>query len=674
MSGPRTLLEDLALVLGVAAVTTLVFRRLRQPVVLGYLLAGLIVGPHVPIPLFVDKDRIHTLSELGVVLVMFSVGLEFTFRKLARVLPTSGIVGVIQISTLMWSGYLAGQAFGWSGRESLFAGAMVAISSTMVVAKVFAEQQVSKALADTVFGVLVVQDLAAILLLAVLTALSRGNDVPTAVLARTAGQLGGFLLVLVVVGFLVVPRAIRLVAHGKSSESLLLASIGLAFGFAVIAERVGYSVALGAFVAGALVAESGEAERVEAVVRPVRDVFAAIFFVAVGMLLDPKVVLEHWAPTLALVVVVIVGQIVSVSFGAFLSGRRLQTSIQAGMSLAQIGEFSFIIAGVGIAHGAIGDFLYPVAVAVSVVTTFTTPWLVRKSDPLAKIIDARLPKPLQTFVSLYGTWLDELRSSKTKSAGTNRLFRLLALDALLLAAIIIGAAVTEARLTSELNERVGVPAAIGRWAVLVLAALLSAPFVFGIARIARKLGMQLATSALPSKEAGKLDLAAAPRRALVVTLQLGVVLLVGFPLLAVTQPFISARYSGVVLALVLGVLAIGFWRGATNLHDHVQAGAQLIVEALGRQAFASGPSLHEVHELLPGLGAVTPVRLTPNSPAIGKSLTEINLRALSGASVITIMRNGEGLAITGREPLQAGDVLALAGTQEAIEAAKAMLA
>jgi monovalent cation:H+ antiporter-2, CPA2 family len=184
----RTLLQDLALVLCVAAVTTVLFRRLRQPVVLGYLLAGVIVGPHVPIPLFVDTERIHTLSELGVVLVMFSVGLEFSIRKLARVVPTSGIIGLIQISTMIWLGYLTGQAFGWSVRESVFTGAMVAISSTMVVAKVFDEQRVTSGLADTVFGVLVVQDLAAVLLLAVLTAVSSGSGLPAAVLARTAGS------------------------------------------------------------------------------------------------------------------------------------------------------------------------------------------------------------------------------------------------------------------------------------------------------------------------------------------------------------------------------------------------------------------------------------------------------------------------------------------------------
>jgi monovalent cation:H+ antiporter-2, CPA2 family len=673
----RTLLQDLALVLCVAAVTTVVFRRLRQPVVLGYLLAGLIIGPHIPIPLFADMERVHTLSELGVILVMFSVGLEFSVRKLVRVVPTSGIIGLIQISTMISLGYLTGQAFGWSPQESIFTGAMVAISSTMVVAKVFAEQRVASGLTDVVFGVLVVQDLAAILLLAVLTAISSGKGLPATVLARTAGQLAAFLLAIVVVGFLVVPRTVRAVARLKSPETLLVASIGICFALALVAQKVGYSVALGAFLAGSLIAESGEAEQVEHLIRPVRDMFAAIFFVAVGMILDPKVLLQHWSAAVALVVVVIVGQIASVSLGAFLSGRDLKTSVQAGMSLAQIGEFSFIIASVGVQSGVIGSFLYPVAVAVSVFTTFTTPWLIRASGPAAMFIDRRLPKPLQTLVSLYGSWIEQLRASKPEGrpqARVGRLVRLLAIDVLCLAGIVIGVALEMRRLLGLLEEHLRIPPHAGRWVVAGTAIPLSAPFLVGIVRVARTLGAKLAEAALPQSEEGKVDLAAAPRRALVVTLQLAVVLLVGIPLLALTQPFVSPLYGMAFLAVVLAFLGMGFWRTATNLQEHVQAGAQMIVESLGKQSgSAKEPTLDEVHPLLPGLGPLTPVQLVADSPAVGKTLAQLNLRALSGASVITILRGTEGLRPTGREELREGDVLALAGTHDSIRTASAML-
>ena len=677
MHAARTFLEDLTLVLCVAAVTAVLFQRLRQPVVLGYLLAGLIVGPHIPIPLFADVERVHTLSELGVILVMFSVGLEFSIRKLARVVPTAGIIGLIQISTMIWLGYLTGQAFGWSVQESIFTGAIVAISSTMIVAKVFAEQRITGGVADTVFGVLVVQDLAAVVLLAVLTALSTGKGHPSAVLARTAGQLAAFLLAIVVVGFLIVPRAIRAIARLKSPETLLVASIGVCFALALTAQKVGYSVALGAFLAGSLVAESGEAEQVEKLIRPVRDVFAAIFFVAVGMILDPKVVLQHWSATAVLVVVVIVGQIVSVSLGAFLSGRDVKTSVQAGMSLAQIGEFSFIIAAIGVESGAIGSFLYPVAVAVSVFTAFTTPWLIRASAHTAIFIDRRLPKPLQTFVSLYGSWIEQLRATKAEAgaqARVDRLIRLLSIDAVLLAAIVIGASLGMGALMRLLQDQLDVPTHVGRWLVIAGAMLLSAPFLVGIVRVARTLGARLAEAALPATEKGKVDLAAAPRRALVVTLQLAVLLLVGVPMLALTQPFVPPLYGITLLVLVLGLLGISFWRGATNLQEHVQAGVQVIIEALGRQSGkAKEPSLEQVHPLVLGLGPVTPVRLDADSPAVGSTLTQVNLRALSGASVITIMRGTEALKPTGREELREGDVLALAGTHEAIRTATVML-
>jgi len=671
------LLEDLAVVLCVAAVTTVVFRKLRQPVVLGYLLAGLIVGPHTPIPLFADMSRVHTLSELGVILVMFSVGLEFSIRKLVRVVPTCGVIGLVQISAMIWLGYFTAQAFGWTLRESVFTGAIVAISSTMIVAKVFAERRDPGGLKDTVFGVLVIQDLAAVLLLAFLTTFSSNENVGSTVLATTAGQLLVFLVAIVVIGFLIVPRLFRAIGKLKSSETLLVASVGLCFASALIAQRVGYSVALGAFLAGSLVAESGEAPRVERLLHPVRDMFAAVFFVAVGMILDPSVVVSHWKAVTALFIVVIVGQIASVTLGAFLSGRDVKTSIQAGMSLAQIGEFSFIIAAVGVASGAVGEFLYPVAVAVSILTTFTTPWLIRASERVAIFVDRHLPRPLQTFVSLYGSWVERLRASRPKdnpSLHLGGLLRLLAVDAFVIGGIVIGASLGMDSLLRSLNQRFGVPADLGRWLVVLAAILLSIPFLVGIARIAQRLGAKLAEIALPTSAGSTTDQPDAPRRALIVMVQLAVVVLVGFPLVALTQPFVSPLVGLATLTILFGLLAMRFWRSATNLQQHVQAGTQMIIETLGKQTGEPQRlTLEAVHPLLPAFGSITPVRIESGSTAVGKTLAQINLRALSGASVVTIMRGAVGLRPTGREEIREGDVLALAGTHEAIEAGTALL-
>src|SRR6185436_3775393 len=385
------LLTDLALILCVAAVTTMVFQRLRQPVVLGYLLAGVVVGPHLPVPLFVNEPLTHTMSELGVVLLMFSLGTDFSLRKLIRIAPTAGIVAVIQSSLLIWTGYLVGRAFGWTVYEALFAGAALAISSTTIIVKVFAEQKVTGRLAEIVFGVLIVEDLIAILLLTILTAVASGVGMSAGALALTVGKLAGFLALLLVGGMLIVPRLMRAVVRLHSNETTVVAAVGLSFAFALLARWMGYSVALGAFLAGALVAESGAAKMIEHRIEPVRDVFAAVFFVSVGMLIDPLLVWQNLPAVLVLTAVVIVGNLVGVSVGTFIAGFGVRTSVQAGLSLGQIGEFSFIIAGVGVSLGAVRPFLYPIAVAVSVLTALTTPWLIRGSGRFAAFVDRRLP-------------------------------------------------------------------------------------------------------------------------------------------------------------------------------------------------------------------------------------------------------------------------------------------
>src|SRR5688572_4701963 len=404
-------LKNLALVLCVAAVTTVLFQRLRQPVVFGYLLAGMIVGPHIPIPLVADEDMIRTLSELGVILLLFSLGLEFSLRKLLQIGPTAGLVAVAQSSGMVWIGYMLGQMFGWTTLESVYAGAIIAISSTTIIAKAFEEQRVKGKFTDIVLGVLIIEDLIGIFLIAILTTVSAGTAVSASSLAITGARLATFLAALIGIGLLLIPRVVRGVVRMNRPETTLVASVGICFAAALLALSFGYSVALGAFIAGSLVAESGEEKVVEHLVRPVRDMFAAIFFISVGMLIDPVIIAQHWGAVLAFTVAVIVGKVTFVTISSFLIGYRPHTAVQAGMSLAQIGEFSFIIAAVGLATGATRDFLYPVAVAVSAITTLTTPWLIRAAGPAAAWVDRTLPTPLQTFASLYGSWIERMRQS-----------------------------------------------------------------------------------------------------------------------------------------------------------------------------------------------------------------------------------------------------------------------
>jgi len=683
MHGAHDFLKALTLVLCTAAVTTVLFQRLRQPVVLGYIIAGLIVGPYVAIPLFADPGIVQTLSELGVILLMFSLGLEFSLRKLFAVGPTAGLTALIQCSFMVWLGYIVGQAFGWSSRESLFAGAIIAISSTTIIAKAFDEQGIRGKLRELVVGVLIVEDLIAVLLMATLTAISTGSGLSAGDLALTTGRLVAFLVGLVVVGLLLVPRAVRAVIRLNRPETTLVASVGICFAVALLALSFGYSVALGAFIAGSLVAESGEEKVVEHLVLPVKDMFAAIFFVSVGMLIDPALIVRYWLAIAVLSVVVIVGKVVSVSVGAFLTGNGTRTSVQAGMSLAQIGEFSFIIAGLGLSLKATGEFLYPIAVAVSAITTLTTPLLIRTAGPAASFVDRKLPKPLQTFVALYGSWVEGLRNApprQTVGASVRRLLGLLFLDMALLVALVIGTSLAVGRIALALEERTGLSRELAGRLVIVGAVVLSIPFLVGVVQVARRLGATLAEMALPHRTDGKVDLAAAPRRALLVTLQAVIVLMVGAPVIAITQPFLTGYVGPLIVLLLLWVLGVAFWRSATNLQGHARAGAQVIVDALAAQSRAKEPgsetpALDHVQVLLPGLGAPTPVRLEATSPAIGRSLAELNLRGLTGATVLAIHRGEEGISFpTAREVLQQGDVVALAGTHEAVEAARGLLA
>jgi CPA2 family monovalent cation:H+ antiporter-2 len=679
------LLKALAIVLGVGAAASILSKALRQPVVLGYLVAGVIVGPHTGIPLVADPEVVHTLSELGVVLLMFSLGLEFSLRKLLHVGPGVVGTGIIQCSLLFWLGFAVARTFGWTSFEGLFTGAILAISSTTIIAKAFEEQRIGGRMRDLVVGVLIVEDLIAILLMAMLTAVASGAGLSAASVAKTAGRLGGFLIGLVVFGLLVIPRITRRIVAMGRPEVTLVSSIGICFAIALLARALGYSVALGAFIAGSLIAESGE-ESIDALVRPVRDLFAAIFFVSIGMMLDPALVVRYWQPILVLTIAVVVGKFLSVALGAFLTGNGARTSIQAGMSLAQIGEFSFIIASLGLSLGATRPFLYPVAVAVSAITTLLTPWLIRASEPVATWIDRKLPRPLQTLVALYGSWLERLQAApQTENAlVVRRLVKRLVVDAVALGAIVVAGALGSSRLTHYLSTGRWISPGVGAIVSVGLVALLAAPFSIAIVRVGRKLGCCLAEQALsPPPASGELDLAAASRRALTLTLQLAILLVVGVPLVAITQPFLPGFHGAEALGAILLLASVLSWRTARDLQGHVRAAAQVIVEVLARQSHApaaaaiglSGPMSGPLSIALRSIGEPMAIEIQTGSRAAEKTLSELNLRGLTGATVLAITRGEASLLVPGAgERLHVGDVLAVAGSHEAVESARALLA
>jgi CPA2 family monovalent cation:H+ antiporter-2 len=675
---PHAFLQNLALVLCVAAVTTVVCQRLRQPVVLGYLLAGLLVGPHVAFPLFAETRTIETLSELGVILLMFSIGLEFNMRKLVALIPTAGLVAVIQIGVMVVTGFLGTRAMGWAVRDSLVAGAMISVSSTMIIAQAFKEAKPDRTLTDLVFGVLIMEDLAAVLMLAALATLMQPGGATLAGLLPTAGRLALFLLVTIGVGLVIVPRAVRGIVALKRPETTLVASVGICFAFALLANKAGYSVALGAFLGGALVGESGVESRVAHLVEPVRDMFAAIFFVSVGMLLDPGALQRNWEAVLVLTVLVITGNLFGVSVGSFLAGYNIRTSVRAGMSMAQIGEFSFIIAGAYLAAGG-NSRLYSVAVGVAVITSFLTPLLIRWADPLALLVDRKLPRPLQTVASLYGSWVESLRQRRSGSpwAPLRGALWLLLAEAAFLAAIAITISLEFTRLREWLGLRFSLGPDAARAALLLGAAALGVPFTVGLAREGRRIGEILAARAIPLAAKGKVDQGRAPRRVLSRAAQIGVLLVIGLLLLAVTQPFVPAYAGPVVVAMVLLIFGIGFWRAAKDLQGHLRASAEVAAHMLTaehRRADTPEQALEQVEKLLPGIGSLSAVKVTAGGPADRRTLAELNLRGLTGATVVAVSRGERSLiSPSGNVRLEAGDVLALSGTTEAVAAAEAQL-
>ncbi len=541
------LLVDLAMVLGVAALTSLLCQKLHLPVVMGYLLAGLVVGPHVPIPLAADAANVKVLAELGVIFLLFSIGLEFNREKLKRSGPTAVVVGFIQVGALAILGYLAAQLLGYNRLESAFAGAALSISSTMIISKLFDERGERGPLRELVFAVLVTEDLLAILMLALLSGVAVAGSLSGSQTALTLGRLALFLVALVGVGWLLVPRFIRWVDDLGRSESLLVASVGLCFTLALLAAHFGYSVALGAFIAGVLVAESGRAEQVDHLVLPLRDLFAAIFFVAGGMMIDPRALPALWKPILVFTLLVVVAKLLTVSIGSALAGQPLRRALGAGLAMTQVGEFSFILVTVGVDLGAVRPTLLPVMVAVCVITSLATPALMNAGAPMARWVDGRFSP---TFRSFSGAYRENLGLAPLGSQLRGQV-RGIVVEALGLDVVLVGASLALDHGVGwiEAYSRIGHTLAAG--IIGGSAALLILILLLGILQRTRIL-----VDAILGPPPGEPSAVDRLRRRV---LRLGLRLGVGLPVLALAQPFLP-RLSLVALLGVLAVVALGLLR------------------------------------------------------------------------------------------------------------------
>jgi CPA2 family monovalent cation:H+ antiporter-2 len=409
------LISDLGLILMTAGIAVLIFKKLKQPLVLGYLIAGFLAGTHFDFfPSVKDVKSVEVWAEIGVIILLFSLGLEFSFKKLMKVGGTASITAITQIITMVLMGFLVGQWMGWKQMDSIFLGVILSISSTTIILKTFEELGVkAQKFAGIVIGSLIVQDIVAILMMVLLSTVAVSQQFSGIELVLSVLKLIFFLTIWFVSGIFFIPTLLKKAKHLLTDEMMLIISLALCLMMVILASNVGFSPALGAFIMGSIIAETTQAEHIEHLIKPVKDLFGAIFFVSVGMLIDPTTLYEYAFPVLILTLITIFGQSISSTIGALISGQPLKQSIQTGMSLAQIGEFSFIIATLGMSMNVTSNFLYPVIVAVSAITTFTTPFMVKMATPFSEFLERKLPRKWLKKIARYSTNTQAIKSATT---------------------------------------------------------------------------------------------------------------------------------------------------------------------------------------------------------------------------------------------------------------------
>ena len=475
MASLPELVKDLALILIVASIVTLIFKKLRQPLVLGYIVAGFIVSPHMPLTMSVlDKENIHTWADIGVMFLLFSLGLDFSIKKILKMGISPFISAIIIVFSMMMLGMGVGHAFSWSKMDCIFLGGMMAMSSTTIIYKAFDDMGLrQQRFAGLVMSVLILEDILAIVMMVMLSAIASGNNPDGEQMLGSLFKIGFFLILWFVVGLFAIPTFLRHTRKLMSSETMLIVALGLCCAMAWVSSSVGFSSAFGAFVMGSILAETIEADKIIRLVEPVKNLFGAIFFVSVGMLVDPNILISYALPIAILVIAILAGQGIFGTLGFMLSGQPLKTAMRCGFSMAQIGEFAFIIASLGLSLGVISEFLYPVVVAVSVITTFLTPYMIRAAEPAYTILEKRLPKRWIRRLNHLGA---EHHASPDEQSLWKRLLRKMILNTVIYAILIL--AITAVMLSFFLPfARHLLPHWWANGACGVLTLLLIAPFM-----------------------------------------------------------------------------------------------------------------------------------------------------------------------------------------------------
>ena len=665
MSEELNLVRDLAVILVSAGVFAIISKALKQPLILGYIIAGFLVGPNIDFfPGISSQEAVHQWSEIGVIFLMFALGLEFSFKKLLKVGSSALVTAGTKFLGVFILGFIVGQALSWSTMESVFLAGLLSMSSTTVVLKSFDEMGLkNKPYAGMVFGTLVVEDLIAILLMVLLSTMAVSNKFAGGEMLFNLGKLAFFLILWFLVGIYVIPTLLQKAKRWINDEILLVVCIGLCFGMVTLASAVGFSSALGAFVMGSILAETIESEHIMKIVSPIKDLFGAIFFVSVGMMISPAVIGKYWYIILILVLVVYLTHIAFSAAGIILTGKGLENGVHTGFSLAQLGEFGFIIASVGVSLGVMRDFIYPIIIAVSVITTFTTPYMIRLAGPAHQLLLRKLP----------ARWLKAMDSIESKTTVAEqsewkKLIKAYVLRIVLYGVILFAIAI--------LSHRVLEPALYKYFTLwtdfthnlvtVCITLALMAPFIYGLGVTSGSIS-QSAGKLLREKDSNKWPL-------------LGLILLRAFLAVGVIAAVISSHFSlagwSIVLILVAGVLffilARYFVRHNSSLESRFLANLNEKEEAEARKK----PVSSSVQKKMGAYNVkIESLVVSQDCSYAGQKLGDIHFGLNTGANVIKIVRGSRSITIPGSNvEIFPGDELVTVGTQEQLDAMRAMLA
>ena len=623
-----SLITDLALILITAAVVTLIFKKIKQPLVLGYVIAGFLVGPFFNLfPSIADRENIKTLSEIGVIFLLFSLGLEFSFKKLMRVGGYASITAIVEIIFITIAGFLTGKLLGWTRMDCLFLGGMLASSSTTIILRAFDEFGIkSKPYARIVFGVLVVEDIVVILLMVLLSTISVTKSVEGSEMIFTILKLSFFLILWFISGIFIIPTFLKKAKKLLTDEVYLILSTGLCLGMVFVATQAGFSAELGAFIMGSILAETTSAEKIEHLFEPVKNLFGAVFFVSVGMMINPATLLQYGWIVLAVTLLTIFGKLISTTVGAVMSGQSLKQSVQVGMSMAQIGEFAFIVATLGLSLGVISDFLFPVAVAASAITTFTTPYMIKYSENFYHFVEKILPEKLLRKIETYSAATQSIQAeSEWKKLVKQYLTNIFLNGFIVLALIILGTKIFYPYLSNLFPT--------GFWAALLtifLVLIIASPSLWALMF---KRPKYITTNELWSHEEynhGTLFVMEIVR------------VLIGVALIAYLLALVLSTLVSFLIAIPLIVLAILlFSNNIQHIYRYIEQHfmGNLNSREIAEKAKSSPLQLHTQTSGLSNWDAyLTDLQVPENAEYLGSKLKDLNWREKYGINVVYIKR------------------------------------